>query len=429
MDQQKRVKDIKFAAWSIAGAFLTYFSMYAFRKPFSAGTYEGMVIWGMDYKIMLVTFQVAGYTLSKFMGIKLVSEMKPERRVVYILGLIGVSWLALLAFALVPAPYNVWCLFFNGLPLGMIWGLVFGFLEGRRQTELLAAGLASSFIVSSGFVKSTGRSLVLEGVSEYWMPWMTGLLFVPLLLLGLFLLSRIPQPGEADIVERTVRQPMTAAERRRFFIQFAPGIVLTTLIYMGLNAYRDFRDNFAVEIWNALGFAAQPEMLTLSEIPIAVLVLVLAGAMFLIRRARPGFYISFFMILFGGITLILATWMFTRGVIGPVTWMIAAGFGMYLPYMFYHTMLFERWIALFKTGGNIGFLMYIADSFGYLASVAVMLYKDFFVKDLSWLHFFTTFSFITGFAIILLGLLAFAYFLKKEKDIHADPQPGWMPAR
>ncbi|MDP4711697.1 MAG: DUF5690 family protein, partial [Saprospiraceae bacterium] len=100
MDQQKRVKDIKFAAWSIAGAFLTYFSMYAFRKPFSAGTYEGMVIWGMDYKIMLVTFQVAGYTLSKFMGIKLVSEMKPERRVVYILGQFGVSWRALFAFGL-----------------------------------------------------------------------------------------------------------------------------------------------------------------------------------------------------------------------------------------------------------------------------------------------------------------------------------------
>ena len=429
MAAQQSLTNIRFAAWGIAGAFLTYFSMYAFRKPFSAGTYEGMEIWGIDYKIMLVTFQVAGYTLSKFMGIKLVSEMRPERRVGYILGLIGISWLALLGFALVPAPYKVWCMFFNGLPLGMIWGLVFGFLEGRRQTELLAAGLASSFIVSSGFVKSTGRSLVLQGVSEYWMPWATGLLFVPTLLLGLYLLSRMPQPSEHDHAERTMRQPMTGRERRAFFLAFAPGIVLTTLIYMGLNAYRDFRDNFAVELWNALGFEDQPEVLTLSEIPIAVLVLGIAGAMFLIRRARPGFYVSFFMILFGGITLIASTWMFTRGIISPVAWMIAAGFGMYLPYMFYHTMLFERWIALFKTGGNIGFLMYIADSFGYLASVGVMLYKDFFVKDLSWLRFFTTFSFVTGIAILLLGIVSFGYFLSKERHLNTSAQPGWMPTR
>lgn len=417
-----------FATWSIAGAFLTYFSMYAFRKPFSAGVYEGMTILGMDYKIAIVIMQVAGYTLSKFLGIKVVSEMDAGRRIAYILGLIGISWLALLAFAIIPAPWNFWCLFFNGLPLGMIWGLVFAFLEGRRQTELLAAGLASSFIVSSGFVKSAGRSLVLQGISEYWMPFATALMFVPVLFLGVFLLSRIPAPNSADIEARAAREPMSSADRRMFFLTFAPGIVLLTLVYMGLNAYRDFRDNFAVEIWQALGFAEQPEILTLSELPIAIVVLLLAGVMFLIKKARPGFYISFFMILFGGITLLLSTWLFTAGVISPVWWMVAAGFGMYLPYMFYHTMLFERWIALFKSKGNIGFLMYTADSFGYLASVAVMLFKDFFATGVSWLSFFTTFSFVTGFVIILLGALSLVYFLRTEQRFNYRDQ-GMIPTR
>ncbi len=417
MTSQQKSKALGFAVWSIAGAFLTYFSMYAFRKPFTAGVYEGLNLWGMDYKILLISTQVAGYTLSKFLGIKIVSEIQAVKRVRYILVLIGISWLSLLAFALIPPPWNLFCLFFNGLPLGMIWGLVFGFLEGRRQTELLAAGLASSFIVSSGFVKSTGRELVLQGVGEFWMPWVTGLIFIPALVLGVYLLSRIPAPEAADIAERAEREPMTVGERRKFFFTFAPGIVLITLIYMGLNAYRDFRDNFAVEIWNALGFATQPEILTLSEIPIAVIVLLIAGAMFLIKGARLGFYISFFMILFGGIVLTLATWMFKAGLISPVFWMIAVGFGMYLPYMFFHTMLFERWIAFFKTRGNIGFLMYTADSFGYLASVAVMLFKDFFVAELSWLSFFTTFSLVTGVVIILLGLLSLLYFLHREKGL------------
>ena len=66
----------------------------------------------------------------------------------------------------------------NGLPLGMIWGLVFSYLEGRRQTELLGAGLSVSFIFSSGVVKSVGKVLMQDfGVTQMWMPFLTGLIF------------------------------------------------------------------------------------------------------------------------------------------------------------------------------------------------------------------------------------------------------------
>ena len=58
----------------------------------------------------------------------------------------GISWLL---FAIVPPPYNVIFLFTNGLPLGMVWGMVFGYLEGRRFTEVLGAGLSVSFIFSA----------------------------------------------------------------------------------------------------------------------------------------------------------------------------------------------------------------------------------------------------------------------------------------
>ena len=141
----------------MAGAFALYCSMYAFRKPFTAGVFEGLALWGIDYKILLISVQALGYMLSKFMGIKIVSEMSPQKRAFAILGLIGLSWASLLLFAVVPYPYHSAFLFLNGLPLGMIWGLVFSYLEGRRNTELLGAGMSASFIVSSGLVKSLGR--------------------------------------------------------------------------------------------------------------------------------------------------------------------------------------------------------------------------------------------------------------------------------
>jgi hypothetical protein len=69
-------------------AFSTYFCMYAFRKPFSAATYSDLTLWGIDYKIVLVVAQVLGYATAKGMGIKVVAEVKPHQRMLYIIGMI-----------------------------------------------------------------------------------------------------------------------------------------------------------------------------------------------------------------------------------------------------------------------------------------------------------------------------------------------------
>jgi sugar phosphate permease len=176
-------------------SFITYLSMYAFRKPFTAATFDGVKYFGMDYKILLVIAQLIGYTLSKFLGVRFLSELGYKDRPRMLVLLMGTAWLSLLFFALVPAPYNIFFMFLNGLPLGMIWGVVFGYLEGRRVTELLGAVMASSFIVSSGLVKNVGRWLLDTGVSsERWMPFVTGLIFVPVLALGIILLVRTRPP-------------------------------------------------------------------------------------------------------------------------------------------------------------------------------------------------------------------------------------------
>ena len=75
--------------------------MYGFRKPFTAATYETDPF-EPGIKASLVGAQVLGYMLSKFIGIKVISEMTAERRAIALLGLIGVAQLALVAFGLVP---------------------------------------------------------------------------------------------------------------------------------------------------------------------------------------------------------------------------------------------------------------------------------------------------------------------------------------
>jgi hypothetical protein len=98
----------------------------------------------------------------------------------------------------------------------------------------------------------------------------------------------------------------------------------------------------------------------------------------------------------------------------PVYWMILSGFAMYLPYIIFHTVYFERWIAYFKIKSNIGFLMYISDAAGYLGSTFILLFKNFNSYQISWIDFFKISALATSLLIILLSLLTYFYFKKQH---------------
>ena len=149
-------------------AFCVYTCMYAFRKPFTAAGFDGLWFWGIDYKIWLVIAQTMGYTISKFAGIRFIAEMKNEKRATGIIKLVFIAWIALFFFAITPPPYNIIFLLLNGIPLGVIYGLVFSYLEGRKTTELLGAVLATSFIFASGFTQSVGKFVMLTWQVSQW---------------------------------------------------------------------------------------------------------------------------------------------------------------------------------------------------------------------------------------------------------------------
>ncbi|THD61652.1 MAG: hypothetical protein E8A49_10455 [Phenylobacterium sp.] len=408
-----------FTAVAGLAGFSAYFAMYAFRKPFTAATYGHVAGWPfvLDYKIALIVAQVAGYALSKFIGIKVISEIHPRHRAVAILGLIGVSWLALLAFAAIPAPWNVAALFVNGLPLGMIWGLVYGFMEGRRVSEILASMLCASFILSSGVVKSVGVWLMQTWhVDQFWMPAATGALFMPLLLASVWVLSQLPPPSPRDEAERVKRLPMTGAERSAFLKAYAPGLVAIVFAYILLTAFRDFRDNFAAEIWTALGYGGDAGIFSASELPVAVIALVGMAAVTAVRDNRRALLVIHGMVAGGFALLGLATLAFQAHLIGPVTWMILAGSGLYIAYNPINAVLFDRLVAVSGRVANAGFLIYVADSSGYMGSVALLLWRNFGQGALNWLQFFTLGAYATSVAGGVATLLAAAYFLHRSAD-------------
>ncbi len=413
-----RANPVLFTAVAGLAGFCAYFSMYAFRKPFTAATFEAVPGWrfALDYKIALVLAQVAGYALSKLIGIKVVSELSPAKRGGAILLLIGASWLALVAFAVTPAPWNVAALFFNGLPLGMIWGLVFGYMEGRRLSEALGAILCASFILSSGVVKSVGAWLMNSAhVDRFWMPAASGGVFFPLLLISVWLLGQLPPPSPADEALRVRRAPMNAAERRAFVAIYWPGIVLLTAAYVLLTAFRDFRDNFAAEIWTALGYGRESGVFTQSELPVAAIALVALAAVMVVRDNLKALMVIHAIVVAGFLLLGASAWAFQAHLISPLAFMIAAGAGLYMAYTPFNAMLFDRLVAYSGRVATAGFLIYVADASGYLGSAALLVWRNFGELKMDWLQFFILSAYATSSVGALLSAAAAIYFLRRRE--------------
>ena len=108
---QKKLSDLLFILYAGGAALLSYSLVYALRKPFTAATFDGMELFGMDYKIATSIIQIFGYMVSKFIGIKLISELKREGRLKFILVSILVAELSLVLFGCLPRPFNVLALF------------------------------------------------------------------------------------------------------------------------------------------------------------------------------------------------------------------------------------------------------------------------------------------------------------------------------
>jgi hypothetical protein len=403
-------------------AFGAYTCMYSFRKAFTAGTYTGHEYLHIDYKVWLVIAQIIGYTLSKFYGIRFISEVTHGNRAKSILLFIGVAWLALLGFSVVPAPYNIIFLFVNGLPLGMIWGLIFGYIEGRRSTEFMAAVMSISLIFASGFVKTVGRMLMtVFHINEYNMPFATGAIFVLPLLLFIFCLELLPPPNAEDKLLRAERVPMTGADRKRFIIRFFPGVVLTVISYIMLTVMRDVRDNFEVEIWAGLGIKTTSIYASIDSL-ISVIVLTILSLLILIKRNLFAFGIIHFLIIGGYLLVGGSTILFNLHIIGPVSWMTMVGLGLYLGYVPYNAVFFERLIAVFKYRSNVGFVMYVADAISYLGSVSILLVKELNGGAISWLTFFNKGAMIVALIGSVTTVLSLLYFMqsatsKKNKAV------------
>lgn len=381
--------------YAIVVAFAAYTCVYAFRKPFTAATYDGLFFANTQVKLKtaLVVSQILGYMLAKYAGIKYVSEASRVRRAWMVAGLVAWAELAMLLFAIVPTEWKFAAILLNGFPLGMIWGLMVRYLEGRRASDILLAGLSCSFIVASGVFKDVGQAVMagdpipffginlpnpLHALDQFWMPAATGLLFIAPFLMTLWLLDQLPEPTASDIAARTEREPMDGLRRRQFLSLYLPGLALLVAAYAGLTAFRDYRDAYLVDVLQQLGYeyADGKARITHMEMGVGFAVLATMSLLYLVKDNGRALLAALGVIILGFATMGVATLLHMNGQIKGYPWVALIGLGSYMAYVPYNSVLFDRLMASTGFVGTAVFAIYVADSAGYTCSIGMQVGND-----------------------------------------------------
>lgn len=284
------------------------------------------------------------------------------------------------------------------------------------MTEVLGAALSVSFIFSGGLCRTVGAFLMRDwGVSDFWMPFTAASVFAIPLLIFLWLVDKIPPPSPLDEELRTKRQPMDKNDRKRFMKTFLPGIVLFVLVYMILTAFRDFRENFSSDVWRTLGYGNSPDIFTRTETPVSLAVLFIMGSIMLIKNNKHALMVNHLIIMAGMMLIGVSTRLFESKTIDAPVWMVLIGTGLYMGYVPFNSIFFDRLIATFRYVGTVGFIMYVADAFGYVGSVGVLFFKEFMAPEMSYIELFVSGGYMLSIAGSLLILASMWYFHKKHQ--------------
>jgi hypothetical protein len=213
---------------------------------------------------------------------------------------------------------------------------------------------------------------------------------------------------------------MTKQEMREFLSDYGIGVALLVVTYVFATAVRDFRDNFAPELWLALGYPHPATVFTASEIPVAIVALLALGVIVKVQDNVRALAAIHGVILGGLLLLAGSTLLFDAGWLHPIPWMIASGAGMYVVYTPFNAMLFDRLVAASGRVATAGFLIYVADSAGYAGSCALLLWRNFGLMRAKWLTVFHYTIYTTCIVGLVLTVLSLLYF-----NARARPSVSW----
>jgi len=145
---------------------------------------------------------------------------------------------------------------------------------------------------------------------------------------------------------------------------------------------------------------------------VTLIVTLTTGLCFLIRDNRRAFVVSLAVGAVGAALIVASVAGLHYGHLSGFAFMVLVGIGLYLPYVAAQTTMFERLIAMTRDRGNLGYLIYLADSFGYLGHIVFTTVVRYFDKTPNYLHLFAVTATCMATASLASIVFAHVYFGK-----------------
>ena len=388
----KRKSELILILWAGSAALLSYSLVYALRKPYTAASFEGLSLMGIDYKVAVTTIQILGYVIAKFFGIKIISELKKENRFRFFVGSAVLAEISLLLFGMFEAPFNAFA------------------------TDILASLLGVNMVFSSGLSKSVGLFVINDlGIDQFWMPAIIGGVALPLLVFMGYMLKKLPRPTEEDIALRNERVVLDSKGRKSLFLKYAPILTLLFVANFMLLVLRDVKEDFLVYILDMNNQSSW--MFARVDTVVTLIVLGILG-LFMFCKSNIRVLLSLIFIVVAA-CLVMTYVSFNYAVLDlePVVWLFIESLSLYIAYLTFQTIFFDRFIACFRIKGNVGFFIAMIDFIGYMGTVTLLFTKELFAVDVEW---FAMFNHIAGFVgavcavlFTLAGILIYRFYQKK----------------
>lgn len=169
-------------------------------------------------------------------------------------------------------------------------------------------------------------------------------------------------------------------------------------------------------LWADLGYANDYSIFLKSETLTSIIVLVLVSLLVIVKRNMQALRLIHLLILIGFLLTGVSSLLFRLGLLNGAIWMQLVGLGLYMAYIPFNCIFFERMIAAFRMKGNAGFLMYVADAFGYLGTMLVMLGKEWLIVDTNWPSFYSGAAILSACIGVAGVILSLSYFNQKYQS-------------
>lgn len=284
-----------------------------------------------------------------------------------------------------------------------MWGVIFSFIEGRKITDMLASLLGVSIVFSSGLAKSFGLFVINDlQIDAFWMPALIGAVALPLLIFMGYMLKRLPHPTAEDIQLRNERVILDHKGRVALFRKYAP---ILSLLFIGnflLLVLRDIKEDFLVNILDMSGQSSW--LFAQVDTVVTLIILGIFGLFVFFRSNIKALMCLMFLVIAGCLTMTYVSANYETLDLSPIVWLFVESLSLYIAYLTFQTIFFDRFIACFKIKGNVGFFIAIIDFIGYVGTVSLLSIKEMLRIDLEWFALFNKMAMTVG----ILGTVLFS---------------------